>query len=118
MPKRSNQFQKLVAALHACLASDVEIEEEALLVDRDTGEKREVDIILRTEAGGYPLIVSIEVCATTRRLDTPWVETMAKKHEALPTNKLVLISQSGFTKVATIGRNRSPATRQPAIPAY
>jgi len=100
MPKRSNKFQKLITAIHGCIANDVSVEESAFLVDRETGEKREVDIVLKSKLGDYPVVLSVEVNDRSRRAGSGWVEEMAGKHQALQTNKLVLVSRSGFTKPA------------------
>ena len=61
MPKQSNKFQKLVAAIHACIAKQGSVEESAFLTDRETGDKREVDVVLRSNLGDYPLVLSVEV---------------------------------------------------------
>jgi hypothetical protein len=100
MPKRSNKFQKLITAIHACIANDISVEESAFLVDRETGEKREVDILLKSQLGDYSVVLSVEVNDRSRRAGSGWVEEMAAKHQALLTNKLVLVSRSGFTKPA------------------
>lgn len=102
MPKQSNKFQKLVAAIHACIANQGTVEESALLTDRETGEKREVDVVLRSSLGDYPLVLSVEVRDRSRPAGSGWVEEMAGKHQALQTNKLVLVSRSGFTKPAIV----------------
>lgn len=100
MPRQSNGFQRIVAAIHACLAENVIVEESALLTDRETGEKREVDIVLRSKIGDYEVVLSIEVRDRSRLDGSGWIEEMAGKHQALETNRLVLVSKSGFTKPA------------------
>lgn len=100
MPKRSNKFQKLITAIHACIVNDVCVEESAFLVDRETGKEREVDILLRSQLGDYPVFLSVEVIDRSRRAGSGWIEEMTGKHQALPTSKLVLVSRSGFTKPA------------------
>ncbi len=47
------------------------------------------------------MVVSVECRDRKRKADVQWVEEMKGKHERLPTNALVLISHSGFTKEAT-----------------
>ena len=86
MPKQSNKFQELVTAIHACIANGVSVEESAFLTDRETGEQREVDIVLRPRVGDYPLVISVEVRDRSRRAGSGWVEEMAGKHQALQTN--------------------------------
>jgi len=100
MPKRSNKFQKLITAIHACVANDLSVEESAFLVDAETGDKREVDVVLRSQHGGYPIVLTVEVIDRSRRAGSGWIEEMACKHQALETKRLVLISRSGFTRAA------------------
>ncbi len=46
------------------------------------------------------MVTSVECNARARRATIEWVEQMIKKHESLPTDKLVLVSKAGFTKSA------------------
>lgn len=100
MPKRSNQFQRLVALIHGRLQKEWSVSESFLMTDLLTGEKREVDVVATLSVGQHELYLSIECRDHERVADVTWVESMAKKHEALPTSKLVLWSRSGFTKAA------------------
>lgn len=101
MPKRSTPFQRLVFMLkHALAAENVKVQESVEFADNITGEKREVDIILEVTVAGDPVKIAIEVVEWQRPAGVPWVEAMVKKHESLPTDKLILISKSGFTKPA------------------
>jgi len=99
MPKRSNQFQKLVRDINSRLSSDkVVITESKMLVDSYTGEEREVDIYIEDLAGPYPVKVSVECTAKARKLDRPAVEQLKAKHDGLETGHLVIVSKSGFAK--------------------
>jgi len=101
MPKRTNIFQRLVKLLHDRLDENWEVKESEMLCNRLTGEDREVDIVLKYKLGPHEIIVSIECTDTKRPASSTWVEAMAKKHEFLPTSKLILWSASGFFKPAT-----------------
>lgn len=67
-----------------------------MLTDRVSGELREVDVLVVTQAGGYSVQLGIEVISWARPADTPWVEKMRAKHENLPIDKLILVSEKGF----------------------
>jgi hypothetical protein len=97
MPRRSNLFQDTIAVVHAHMAGDATIEESSMLRQRTTGELREVDVVLRSRIGSHEVVVSIEARASVRKADLPWVESMVGKHADLPTSKLVLVSENGFT---------------------
>jgi hypothetical protein len=100
MPKRSNEFQKLVTLINGCLHDSGKVVESALLVDKTNGAKREVDILISSEIADYSVNISVEVRDRARKADITWVEEMHAKHEHLPTDKLVLVSRRGFTKPA------------------
>jgi hypothetical protein len=100
MPARTNVFQDVVAILHQHMAEGTTVEESALLADRLSGHEREVDVVIRSTIAGYETIVSVEATSGRRRADIAWVEQMVAKHAGLPTHKLVLVSQAGFTAQA------------------
>jgi hypothetical protein len=97
MPARSNIFQRLVFELHRDLGPGWHVSESRELTDSITGEPREVDVVAEAVVGGYPLLLCIEVRDRKRPSDVTWLECVAKKHDHLPTNKLVLWSSSGFS---------------------
>ena len=100
MPPRTNAFQRLVTLLTATLAGVARVTESAMLEDRVTGERREVDVLVVANTATYQVNLGIEVVAWARRADTPWVEKMRAKHDNLPTDKLILVSESGFSAAA------------------
>ncbi len=97
MPSRTNAFQRFVTLLSATLAGHARVTESAMLADRVTGESREVDILLVATTATYEVNLGIEVISWARRADTPWVEKMRAKHDNLLTDKLILVSESGFS---------------------
>jgi len=102
MPKRSNSFQQLIYSIQHSISSDSVVTESEYLIDRQTGGEVEVDIAIRAVVNDMPLIVSIEVRDRKRPATVEWVRESIGKHATLPTNKLVLVSSSGFTKQASI----------------
>jgi hypothetical protein len=100
MPQRTNAFQRLVTLLTATLSGQATVVESAMLPDRITGELREVDVLVTTTTASFPISLGIEVVAWGRRADTPWVEKMRAKHENLSTDKLILVSENGFSEPA------------------
>ncbi len=102
MPKRTNVFQKLVFLVKKHVAFGATVTESKLLRDNITGAEREVDVCIESVVAGHQVTVSIECRDRGRRADVQWVEEMKAKHERLPTNALVLVSRSGFTKEAKL----------------
>lgn len=97
VPKRTNLFQEVVEIIHKHIAGDAAVEPSAILRNRATGAEREVDVVIRANTSGYEVIVSIEAVARSRKADREWVDQMLGKHRDLPTSKLVLVSERGFT---------------------
>lgn len=102
MPKRSNTFQRLALLVHERIGESWKVDESHMFTDLVTGEQREVDIVAQTMVGAYPIFLSIECRDHARPADVLWIEGVAKKHEHLPTSKLVLWSRNGFTKAAAL----------------
>jgi hypothetical protein len=100
MPQRTNDFQRLVYLVRSNLAGDATVTESAMLTDRLTGSKREVDVCIEGKVGGHPVVVCVECRDHQRVADVTWVDAMKAKHERLPTNALLLASRSGFTPEA------------------
>lgn len=100
MPKRHNIFQDLMASIHQQLDSPNRVTESEMLRDSSTGQEREVDLVIRSSAAGYEIIISVECTDRRRPVTVEWVEQMCCKHNNLPTQKLVLISKSGYTEAA------------------
>jgi hypothetical protein len=100
MPKRTNDFQRLIYIIKQFLADDAEVAESKLLRDVVTGTEREVDVCIEKPFGGHLVTISIECRDRGRPADVTWVEEMKAKHERLPTNVLALVSSSGFSPEA------------------
>lgn len=103
MPRRSNEFQRLIRLLESHLYrgnQSVVVEESAMLIDSHTGLEREVDVVIRFLSQGTPLVIGIECRDQQRKADVPWVEGQFSKHTSLPTSRLLLASRCGFTKSA------------------
>lgn len=100
MPKRSNAFQQVVTLLHEQFSDCGIVTESKFLPDSRTGKLREVDIVIEAPVSEYPILLSIECIDHGRRATVEWVERMSAKHADLPTDRLVLVSRSGFTREA------------------
>jgi hypothetical protein len=111
VPKRTNLFQEVVEILHSHMAGDATVEASAMLPSRSTGALREVDVVIRAKQAGHDVIVSVEAMGRSRPADRTWVDQMVGKHADLPTSKLVLVAQKGFTRDA-----RAAAVAKNAVP--
>ena len=100
MPKRTNPFQQLIYDVHVQLhKGNAQVTESKFLRDRVTGLEREVDIVIEIENGPYRVVIGVECRAHGRKQAIEWVEQAHTKHQNL-TDKLILVSKSGFTPEA------------------
>lgn len=111
MPKRSNLFQDVVAIIHRHMATGATVEDPGMLRHKVTGEEREVDVVIRSRVARHEVVVAVEATSTRRPADAGWVEKTLGKHRELPTDKLVLVSEAGFT-----GQARHIAEHAGALP--
>jgi hypothetical protein len=90
MPKRTNEFQKLVYLVRTHVAAGATVTESKELVDKVAGKKREVDICIEGSVGGVHTIISTECTDLSRQADVTWIKKKASKHKYLPTDVLFL----------------------------
>lgn len=100
MPKRSNDFQRLVYLVRVNLADGAKVTESKMMRDRLTKRFREVDVVIEGHVGQQPVVVAIECRDQKRVADVTWVDMMKAKHDRLDTHALLLASRMGFTPEA------------------
>lgn len=101
MPKRSNQFQRIVHAIVSKLApSPATIRSCVELPERDSGTLREVDTVIEIGAGLSMVRVAVECRERGRRADVQWIDELIGKYSRLPIDRIVAVSSSGFSRAA------------------
>ena len=100
MPKRSNDFQRLIYLIRLNLSDGAKVTESKMMRDRLTKAYREVDVVIEGKVGSQRVFVSVECRDHQRVADVTWIDTMKAKHDRLNTNALLLASRSGFTAEA------------------
>jgi hypothetical protein len=76
-----------------------------MLRELDSGEERELDILLEGGLGPHPLRIAIECRDHARKPGKPWIESLKAKYAHLPVDQVIAVSRSGFTSTA-YGRAR------------
>ena len=71
-----------------------------MIRDHDTGELREVDILIEHMVAGHPLKIGIECRDRSRKESVGWIEELIGKKNALHLNKAIAVSNKGFTGTA------------------
>jgi hypothetical protein len=100
MPKRSNEFQRLVAMLTMLTSEGSTVYESVEVMEIASQKPREVDVVAVGKVAGHHSIVCIECRDQKRPQDVQWVEQAHTKFEDLGANVRVLVSSSGFTELA------------------
>lgn len=101
MPKRSNLFQRMIRVLYEAEdVTGVTVQESAELLERTTGRKREIDILLETIICGERIRIAIETRDRTNVDDVTWIDGLIGKYMDLDVQKTVAISASGFSETA------------------
>ncbi len=101
MPKRTNDFQKLITMIYQQLATQgARVTESKMIRDIVTEEEREVDIAIEDEYMGQPILIGIECRDRRRNETTEWIDSLIGKYRDLPVDKVFAVSSSGFTKSA------------------
>ncbi len=101
MPKRSNDFQRLVKVIHDAMAKTegATVTESALLSEPD-GTVREIDILFERSIAGVQLRLAIECRDRSRRSDVEWIDGLIGKFSNLPIDKVIAVSRKGFSEAA------------------
>jgi hypothetical protein len=101
MPKRSNQFQRIVHVIVSKLApSTATVRSCVELPERDSGTLREVDAVIEIGAGLSMVRVAVECRERGRRADVQWIDELIGKYSRLPIDRVVAVSSSGFSRAA------------------
>ncbi|MEM7170089.1 MAG: hypothetical protein AAF530_07950 [Pseudomonadota bacterium] len=101
MPKRSNEFQRLIKLIVGQLDKSATVRESVEMPDPAGGDApREIDILVEGQIIETRIHIAIETTAKSRPVDIGWVDQMIGKYSGLNINKVVLVSESGFSKKA------------------
>jgi len=101
MPRRTNEFQRIVTQIAKQLAPLGAIVRESVeLEEIDTGVRREVDTLIEVPGGFAPLRVAVECRDRGRKDDITWVDGLIGKYAKLPVAQVIAFSRSGFTETA------------------
>jgi hypothetical protein len=97
VPKRTNEYQKLILAINQHLASsDAIVTESKMLWDPLSEQNREIDILIEDNSGPYKFTIGIECTAKSRPIGVPTMEQLINKHKSVGIQKTVIVSKYGF----------------------
>lgn len=101
MPKRTNDFQKLIKSVYDQIVPDGgKVTESGMVFDKGANELREVDILVEYRYAHHDFKIVIECRDRSRKESVEWIDNLIGKNKSLSVNKVVAVSKSGFTKNA------------------
>ena len=101
MPKRSNDFQALIAFIEEQVKPEGStVRESAMLREIDSEKEREIDVLIEGKLGQHDVRIAVECRDHKRKQGVTWVEYLAGRYAHLPVDKVVAVSSSGFTESA------------------
>src|SRR6266699_1308500 len=94
--------ERIVALMHKYPDKRVKVEQNVRLppVLHKTGRAREVYVLLTREIAGHAVQIAIECKNEQRPIDTPAIDTFAKKLQRVGVPNGIYVSASGYTKDA------------------
>lgn len=101
LASRGRIFERLVEDMERWLGvRGAEIKSPDFLVDRDTGQRREVDVSLRIPTTDGPFLTVVECRDRSRAPDVTWIEQLATKCRSVGANRVVAVSSRPFGQSA------------------
>ncbi len=101
MPKRTDEFQRLIYHIYDQMATQsARVTESAFLRERDGGEEREVDVLIEDEIAGETVRMAVECRNRGRRASVEWIDQIIGKFRDLDVHKIIAVSRSGFSAPA------------------
>ena len=103
MPKRTNDFQKLVKNIQTLVCPSAEVAESVEVTVPGFGHVREVDVVVETEIGLYPVKLAVEAKDESRKMSVDRMESLISKYTgpcSLSFDKVIIVNSKGYTKKA------------------
>lgn len=95
------QFELFVARLEEALSpSGAVVKSPDRVVDKVTGESREVDASIKYKVGTTSILITVECRDRTSVEDVRWIEQLAEKQRSIGASATLAVSSSGFSAAA------------------
>lgn len=101
MPKRTNDFQTLIATIYDQIVPEGgSVTESGMVLDKEAGILREVDILVEYKYAGHNFCFVVECRDRSRSETVEWIDGLIGKTKSLKVNKVIAVSSKGFTASA------------------
>ena len=99
MPKRTNEFQRIVAYIYSQIVpTGGRVTESAFLREDGTGQPREVDVLVEHNIAGHDISIAVECRDYTRDQNLEWIDNLIGKYSRLKVSHVVAVSSSPFSE--------------------
>jgi len=101
--KEWRQFELLVSRIEAALApKGAIVTSPDRIVDKVTGQPREVDASIRIQVGSTPILITVECRDRVATQDVTWIEQIIRKKDSIGASATIAVSSTGFTGPALV----------------
>lgn len=101
MPKRSNDFQKLIKLIYEKIVPEGgTVTESGMVYDSDAEILREVDLLIEYKYAGHEFNFIVECRDHSRSETVEWIDGLVGKTRSLKVNKVIAVSSKGFSSSA------------------
>ncbi|SFJ69580.1 restriction endonuclease [Planctomicrobium piriforme] len=101
MPKRTNRFQTLFFEIQRVIADNgtVVVESDELM-NHSTGNREEIDVVIRFQNSGYFYVVGIQCRDHKRKANPGWIRDLKQQRDDCRLAKMIAVHSAGFSKAA------------------
>lgn len=102
MPKRSNDFQNLMARIQEAISGpNSKVEESAMVYNRFSEKEEEIDILLTFDGHGHDKVRFGIQCRDHSRPSSPdWIKSLKTQRDGCGLDRMIAVHSKGFTEAA------------------
>lgn len=94
------EYQEAVAILYEELGGEGSVERNVMIKDIDTGQHRQIDVLLTIETKGHCLKIVIDAKYHTKKLSVKNIEEVIGLAQAVHADKVAIVAANGWSKPA------------------
>lgn len=100
--RAGRDLEELSARIKTLLHPNARVQSPANILDVDTGQQREIDVLVSIPGKPQPITIAVECRDRASRQDVTWIEQLIAKKESIGVDLLIAVSSSPFTEPAIL----------------
>jgi len=96
------ELEELAARIKSLLHPTAEVQSPASVIDIDTGQPREIDVLVSIPSDPRHITIAVECRDRSARQDVTWIEQLIAKKESIGVDLLIAVSTSRFSEPALL----------------